>query len=165
VREAILLTQYGGLEIAEAMDRIVVAPKLDIAAAHKLAEVAGGRGQNIPFDIFNRHALDLLADAANRAALEGQGPRANRLTESWHEALTSVTETETYNLDKKQHALGMIIRLTVSPCRMAIASPMRYLTATLPKSPFRTAFHVTRKILHHYPDLLSERQAAYRPCL
>ena len=112
VREAILLTQYGGLEIAEAMDRIVVAPKLDIAAAHKLAEVAGGRGQDIPFDIFNRHALDLLADAASRAALEGQGPRANRLTESWQEALTSVTETETYNLDKKQHALGMIIRLS-----------------------------------------------------
>jgi DNA polymerase III subunit delta' len=33
------------------------------------------------------------------------------LTESWQEALISVTETETYNLDKKQHALGMIIRL------------------------------------------------------
>ncbi len=72
VRMAILLTQYGGLEIAEATDKIARAPSLDIAGAHRLADAVAGRDSAIQFDIFNRHALDLLADAASAAALNGE---------------------------------------------------------------------------------------------
>jgi DNA polymerase-3 subunit delta' len=43
VRNAILLTQYGGLEIAEAVDELVGTPALDIAKAHKLADAVSGR--------------------------------------------------------------------------------------------------------------------------
>ncbi|TIT54187.1 MAG: DNA polymerase III subunit delta', partial [Mesorhizobium sp.] len=37
--------------------------------------------------------------------------RAKTLSDSWHEALDAISETNTYNLDKKQHALTMIDRL------------------------------------------------------
>ncbi|TPJ30548.1 DNA polymerase III subunit delta' [Mesorhizobium sp. B2-8-3] len=110
-RNAILLTQYGGLEIAGALDALVAARKPDIAGVHRLAEAVAGRDQAIQFDIFNRRALDLLSTAASEAALAGDLARAKSLSEAWHEALNTISEAETYNLDKKQHALTMIDRL------------------------------------------------------
>jgi len=110
-RNAILLTQYGGLEIAGALDTLVAARKPDIVGAHRLAEAVAGRDQAIQFDIFNRRALDLLSSAASEAALAGDLARAKTLSEAWHEALNTISEAETYNLDKKQHALTMIDRL------------------------------------------------------
>jgi DNA polymerase-3 subunit delta' len=111
VRMAILLTQYGGLEIAEATEAIVRAPSLDVAGAHRLADAVAGRERAIQFDIFNRHLLDLLADAASAAALQGDAARADRYSQDWQEIRVAVEETETYNLDRKQHALNMIVRL------------------------------------------------------
>ncbi|MDX8537557.1 DNA polymerase III subunit delta' [Mesorhizobium sp. M4B.F.Ca.ET.089.01.1.1] len=110
-RNAILLTQYGGLEIAAALDALVAARKGDVAGAHRLAEAVAGRDQAIQFDIFNRHALDLLSSRASEAALAGDLARAKALSEAWQEAQNAISETETYNLDKKQHALIMIDRL------------------------------------------------------
>ncbi len=111
VRMAILLTQYGGLEIAEATDKLVRAQTLDMAAAHRVADAVSGRDSAIQFDIFNRHALDVLADAASAAALRGDLVRADRYSRGWEASCVAVAETGTYNLDRKQHALNMIVRL------------------------------------------------------
>lgn len=111
VRMAILLTQYGGLEIAQATEEILRAPTLDVAAAHRLADAVAGRDSAIQFDIFNRHVLDLLAGAASAAALRGDAVRAGRYSRDWQEIRVAVEEAETYNLDRKQHALNMIARL------------------------------------------------------
>jgi len=111
VRMAILLTQYGGLEIAEATDRIVRAASLDVAGAHRVADAVSGRDAAIQFDIFNRHALDLLANAASAAALRGDTRFAERLSQGWEDSRVAIAEAETYNLDRKQHALNMIVRL------------------------------------------------------
>jgi DNA polymerase-3 subunit delta' len=111
-RAAILLTQYGGLEIADALDALVRKNGAgDVTGAHRLADAVAGRGQAVPFDIFNRRALDLLADGARHAASRGDLSRANRLAGTWQEARNAVSEMEIYNLDKKQHALTMIDRL------------------------------------------------------
>ena len=111
VRTALLLTQYGGLEIADAVDKLAASRRLDVAAAHKLADVVAGRDQAIPFDLFNKHVLDLLATQATAAAHANDLARAKQLSDAWQEALNAVSETQTYNLDKKQHALTMIDRL------------------------------------------------------
>ncbi|MER8765765.1 MULTISPECIES: DNA polymerase III subunit delta' [unclassified Mesorhizobium] len=110
-RNAILLTQYGGLEIAATLDALVMSKKIDVAGAYRLAEAVAGRDQAIPFEIFNRRALDLLSAGASQAALAGDLARAKTLSDTWHAALNAISETETYNLDKKQHALTMIDRL------------------------------------------------------
>ncbi|ESY20504.1 DNA polymerase III subunit delta' [Mesorhizobium sp. M1148] len=110
-RNAILLTQYGGLEIAGTLDALVTSGRSDIAGAYRLAEAVAGRDQAIQFDIFNRRALDLLSTGASEAALAGDLARAKTLSDTWHEALNAISETDTYNLDKKQHALTMIDRL------------------------------------------------------
>jgi len=111
VRMAILLTQYGGLEIAEAMDAMARSSTIDIADAHRLADAVAGRDRAIQFDIFNRHVLDLFAGAASQAALEGDMRRAGGYSRSWEESRVAIEETGTYNLDRKQHALNMIQRL------------------------------------------------------
>lgn len=111
VRNAILLSQYGGLEIAGALENLVRSARYEIGAAHKLADVVAGRDGAVPFDIFNRHALDLLSEEARQAALAGDLARAKSLTDAWQEARDAIIEMETYNLDKKQHALSMIDRL------------------------------------------------------
>jgi DNA polymerase-3 subunit delta' len=112
VRQAILLTQYGGLEIAESLDRLVggkgrVAP----ADAHKLADAVAGRDGAVRFGMFNDRVLGLLSDAAASAADAGELRQANRFSETWRELRIAIEEAETYNLDRKQHALNMIFRL------------------------------------------------------
>ncbi|MBX3584533.1 MAG: DNA polymerase III subunit delta' [Rhizobiaceae bacterium] len=111
VRMAILLTQYGGLEIAEAMDAIVRSRSLDVAGAHRVAEAVSARDGPIRFEMFNRRVLDLFADAAAEAALRGDTQLANRLSQGWADSRVAIEEAQTYNLDRKQHALNMIVRL------------------------------------------------------
>ena len=107
-RDAILLTQYGGLEISAAIDRLVAGQTIDVAQAHRLADAVAARNQAIQFGIFNRHSLDVVADAASRAAQAGDLRMANRLSHCFDSTLKAIEEAETYNLDKKQHVLGLI---------------------------------------------------------
>ena len=110
-RNAIMLADYGGVEIAEALDKLVDAKDPAAADTHRLADAVAGRDQTIPFGIFNAHALDILARAASDAAERGDNSRANRISEAWQDSRIAILDTETYNLDRKQHVLSMIARL------------------------------------------------------
>lgn len=110
-RTAILLTQYGGLEIAQALDRLLRSPKPAINDKYKLAEAVAAKDQQIAFDMFNERVLETIATAATDAASAGQGARADRLSQEWQEVRLAIEEADTYNLDRKQHALIMISRL------------------------------------------------------
>jgi DNA polymerase-3 subunit delta' len=107
-RTAILLTQFGGLEIGGAIERVLDAARFDIGEANKLADAVSGRDQAIQFGIFNRMALDAVAGAAGSAAKAGQVERAGRLSDLWSEANQRIIETDIYNLDRKQHAVGLL---------------------------------------------------------
>lgn len=111
VREAILLTEHGGLEIAGALETIVQAGRFDAAAATKLADAVAGRDQAIPFALFNAHALDRVGAQATAAALAGDLVRAEALSVLWQETSRTIVETETYNLDKRQHVIGLVRRI------------------------------------------------------
>lgn len=111
VREAILLTQYGGADIAKALDALAGARRVAAADAHRLADAVAARDGKVRFDIFNERALDLLAEAGAAAARSSDLGRARRFSEAWQRARLAIEEAETYNLDRKQHALDMIFRL------------------------------------------------------
>ncbi len=110
-RTAFLLTQYGGLEIASAADAVIDAGSFDVMAADKIAQALTGRDASIQFDIFNRHIAERVARAASASAGAGQGARALRLSELWSETAATIRETEVYNLDKRQHVMGLLHRL------------------------------------------------------
>ncbi|RFC66618.1 DNA polymerase III subunit delta' [Mesorhizobium denitrificans] len=112
-RNAIILQQYGGVEIATALDALATG-SADIAASQRLAEAVSGRDSAIQLDVFNGRALELLANAAADAAQSGDTNRAKKLSDAWHMARIAITETATYNLDQKQHALTMISRLNTA---------------------------------------------------
>ncbi|QPC87736.1 DNA polymerase III subunit delta' [Mesorhizobium sp. NBSH29] len=107
-RNAIHLTQYGGLEIASAIEALAYAPAIDIAQAHRLADAVAARDQQAQFQFFNRHVLDIVTLAASEAARASNLARAGRLSAFWQRATETMREAETYNLDKKQHVLGTL---------------------------------------------------------
>jgi DNA polymerase-3 subunit delta' len=109
VRRAILLSQYGGVEIAEKTEKLARAH--DMREAHRLADALAARDAAIQFELFNEHVLALLSQAASAAARTGDIVRADRLAQQWQQSRLAIAETDTYNLDRKQHALTMIARL------------------------------------------------------
>jgi DNA polymerase-3 subunit delta' len=109
-RTALILHQYGGLEIASTVDQLATGHG-DVRMASRLAGAVSGRDRAVQFSVFNERALEILADAANAAAQSGDLSRAKNLSDAWQEARIAISETETYNLDQKQHALTMINRL------------------------------------------------------
>lgn len=108
VRDAVLLTQYGGLEIADAVEGASASGQFAVGAAHRIADAVAGRDKAIAFALFNRHVLDRAASLARHAAEQGDFGRAERLSAFWSQASETVMETETYNLDKRQHVAGLM---------------------------------------------------------
>jgi DNA polymerase-3 subunit delta' len=110
-RTAVLLTQFGGLEIGGVLEGILAAARFDVAEANRIADAVSGRDQTIQFGIFNRMALDAVADAARAAAIAGDVERAGRLSDLWGEANQRIIETDIYNLDRRQHVVGLLDRI------------------------------------------------------
>jgi DNA polymerase-3 subunit delta' len=111
VRQSILLTTYGGLEIAETLERAARSSRLAPSEAHRLADAVNGRERSVQFEIFNDHALGMLNRAALAAAGSANLADAYRYSQVWDELRVAIAEADTYNLDRKQHALNMILRL------------------------------------------------------
>jgi DNA polymerase III subunit delta' len=110
-RAAILLTQFGGLEIADALRGIAKAPQWDIAATYRLAEAVSGRDQSIQFSIFNQAVLELVEATALEKARAGDVASAGRLGDLWQEMRVRIAETDAFNLDRKQHVAGIMERM------------------------------------------------------
>lgn len=111
VREALMLTRYGGIDIAEAMEQVVRSRDFPVEAAWKVAEAVSGRDGAVQFSLFCQLALDTVADAARRAAGSGELAEAAAFSELWGEIERMSTETQIYNLDKRQHVMGLLRRM------------------------------------------------------
>jgi DNA polymerase-3 subunit delta' len=111
VRDALLLTQYGGLDIAEAVSDAVSAKAFAVASAARVADAVGGRDNAVQFSIFNQTVLDLIARKAHIAATQDQLETAHRYSEFWRETDRMIFDTDTYNLDKRQHVMGLLRRM------------------------------------------------------
>lgn len=110
VRSAILLTEYGGLEIAGAIESVLAEPRFDVAAAARIADGVGGRDRSIQFGLFNAHLLETLSARAADAARAGDAAAADRFAALWSETGTAIGETDTFNLDRRQHVMGSLMR-------------------------------------------------------
>ncbi len=113
-RTAILMTEYGGLELAQAADDYLGKARRDPADAYKLADAVTGRERDIQFELLNTHLLDRIASAAGEAARSGDARRADRLAELWQQASTTIGETTTYNLDRRQHVVALVEKVAAA---------------------------------------------------
>lgn len=107
-REAFLLTRYGGLEIADAMEEAVRAGRFDPVRAYRVADAVTGRDRAVQFAIFNDRLLDLLGGAAADAAGRGDGRTAAMLAQAWQDAEAAIAESEAYNLDRREHVVSLL---------------------------------------------------------
>jgi DNA polymerase-3 subunit delta' len=110
-REAIMLTAFGGLEIADAVAGVLRAAAFPVGKAWRVAEAVGGRDNALQFALFNQTALDMIAAAANAAAGSGDAGVADSHSRLWAAANATLAETETYNLDRKQHVMALLKRM------------------------------------------------------
>src|SRR5690606_15190776 len=99
VRKAIMLTEYGGLEIAEAVDGVLAARRFDVAAASRIADAVNGRDKSQQFGLFADHLETVLGDAAARHAQVGDLATADRVAAAWGEFRRKGAETDAFNLD------------------------------------------------------------------
>ncbi|GHC61033.1 DNA polymerase III subunit delta' [Limoniibacter endophyticus] len=113
-RNAVLLTQYGGMDIAEAVEKLVASSTPDIGTMMRLADAVTGRDSVVQFELFNREMLDVVAGRASIEARTGNIAYADRLSHLWQEVRQTTIECETYNLDKRQHVFSLIEMVRVA---------------------------------------------------
>ena len=111
VREALLMTQFGGLDIANAVDAVVSGGKFDVAAAYRIADAVGGRDSTVQFRLFNEHVAGIAEARAQAAGQAGDAELAARLADQWSGVRQRIVDTDTYNLDKRQHVVGLLGQL------------------------------------------------------
>ncbi|MHB2265073.1 DNA polymerase III subunit delta' [Aliihoeflea sp. PC F10.4] len=112
VRDALLMTHFGGLDIAEAVDALVSATRFDVASAYKIADAVGGRDATVQFQLFNEHIATIAEARARSAGETGDPEAAARLAEDWAAIRQQIGDTDTYNLDKRQHVVSLLGRLS-----------------------------------------------------
>ena len=111
VREALLMTQFGGLDIANAVDAVVSGGRFDVAAAYRIADAVGGRDSTVQFRLFNEHVAGIAAARAQAAGQSGDAELAARLADQWFGVRQRIVDTDTYSLDKRQHVVGLLGQL------------------------------------------------------
>ncbi|WP_295810629.1 DNA polymerase III subunit delta' [uncultured Nitratireductor sp.] len=114
VRNAILLSQFGGAEIADVLQKLVNERRFDAAEALRLGEAVSGRDRDVQFSIFNRAALEMVNRQAVARAEAGDASGAAAAADLWDEISVAIRDAETFNLDRKQHAAGIAARLNAA---------------------------------------------------
>ena len=107
-RRALLFAQFGGLELEEALDAFLGAPRPDIRQAHKLAEIAGNRKSDVHRDILRELVLDRMREEATTAARTGRMRTAERIATADMAMQERIRMADAFNLDRKQDFLTLL---------------------------------------------------------
>jgi DNA polymerase-3 subunit delta' len=114
VREAILLAQFGGLEIGTAVRDFLRSDRFNVNMANQISGAVSTKGNDVQFDLFNTAVLDFLSASARDAAVSGNTLLSARLSRIWDETSRRTIEATTYNLDRKQHVLSVLANLNMT---------------------------------------------------
>jgi DNA polymerase III subunit delta' len=107
-RRALLLRQFGGLEVTEAADALVAGQVLDVEKAAKLGDVLTVREAEIQYQLLTDHLLQRIARSAERHASAGQSLHAEAMAKSFSETREMLAMAQGFNLDRKQTVFGLI---------------------------------------------------------
>ncbi len=114
VREAILLAQFGGLEISAAIEDFANSARFDAEKANTISGAVSGKGNDVQFNLFNAAVLELLSSRARDAARFGDAGSSVRYSRLWEETSRQIGEAASYNLDRKQHVLSVLANLNMT---------------------------------------------------
>ncbi len=108
VRRALLLRQFGGLEVTETADALIAGSVLDVEKAARLGDVLAVREAEIQYQLLTDHLLQRIAKAADRHAAAGQMMKAETMAKSFSETRELLAAAQGFNLDRKQTVFGLI---------------------------------------------------------
>lgn len=111
VRKAALLLCYGGMEIIHAQQQILNQPTFDVVKAQTLALALSGRDAVIQFQQFCENLLGMISAQATQYALANNSLLADRYASIWKDIANEISQTESYNLDKKQFVINVLYKL------------------------------------------------------
>lgn len=110
-RQALTLALFGGAELRDSLEKLLAAPRFDTMLAHKLAEVAGARGNDMHNALLREMAIDIVRSRARSAALSGDLRGADRLAAFERELAQRFGEADAFGMDRKQELLVASARM------------------------------------------------------
>lgn len=111
VRQALMMALNGGLELRDSLEQFMSAANFDTAAAHKLAEVAGARGDDTHNGLLRQMVLNGVRDRAYQCVHEGNLDRAEKIARIEAELSERFRIADGFNLDRKQEFLITLDRV------------------------------------------------------
>lgn len=108
VSRAILILNYGGLDVIEAFDRIVADPSRERGSMHVLADSLSARDREDALRFFCQHVIDWLSGQAVTAGRNGNVARAALYAEKAERNAEELATAFAYNLDRKQMVLTLL---------------------------------------------------------
>lgn len=109
VSEAIKLINYGGMDIAEALDGVLSASgPAARKAMHKLADVLSARDSDVLHGFFTGHLENTVMSRARQAALSGDIASAERQARLAGDIQERLRLAQAYNLDRKQTVISLL---------------------------------------------------------
>lgn len=113
---AILLLNYGGLEIADMFEQILRdGPDRSQKAIHTLADSMTARDRETAYAFFTGYAADRIVALANKAAAAGDLHTAQHWSSVSSDLQEKLAIAEGYNLDRKQTILSVFSSLFRMP--------------------------------------------------
>lgn len=104
-RHGLVLALYGGAELNAHLESLMAAPRFDTPLAHRLAEVAGKRGNDVQNDLLRGMLTEIVRRSALAAVSRADIGRAERLARLDGELVKRFAVGDAYNLDRKQELL------------------------------------------------------------
>lgn len=111
VRKALMMTVFGGLEIAQTADEIISAERFDLTKAQALAQGISAREAETQYDLFTDHILNIIAQTAQSKALESDLSDAVAWSQFYVKTNTDIMNTDSYNLDRRQAVILLLDKL------------------------------------------------------
>lgn len=108
VARALMIVNYGGLDIIEAFEAILKQGPDDSAkAVHALADMLAGKDRDEIFHFFKAHVEEWITLEARNAGMAGDIARAASLAALSERVAVDLRTAEAYNLDRKQTVLSL----------------------------------------------------------
>lgn len=111
VRQALMLATHGGVEIGQALERLLAAHEPDVNALMGLVDQLTLKGREASYDLFLAGLLGFIARESERQMQAGDLAAAAAHAELWQNESQRLGEAAAFNLDRKQMAMTTVSRL------------------------------------------------------
>lgn len=110
-RQALTLALFGGADLRDSLEKLLAAPRFDTMLAHRLAEVAGAKGNDTHNMLLREMAIDIVRSRARSTALSGDLRGADRLAAFERDLAQRFGEADAFGMDRKQEMLVASARM------------------------------------------------------